>query len=93
MYGGRTLVDPRYVREAIDTWTGFILKLDVDTKGHSIIILTYDPGPLQVLQYLAYSELVAHLPTFDGPCKVPTLQSSLGMLDYTNLAADMADLQ
>jgi len=95
MWGGRTLVDGQHVRQAIDAYEGFVRNNvpDKDPKGHTIIIFTYDEGPLQVLQYIVYTEPVAGLPMFDGLKQVPTIESTLGMTDYLDLAGNIADLQ
>lgn len=95
MWGGRTLIESQHARQAIEAYGDFVQKLnpDLDPKGHTIIIFTYDEGPLQVLQYLVYTEPVEDLPLFEGLRQVPTVQSSLGMTDYLTLAANIADLQ
>ena len=95
MWGGRTLVESQHARQAIEAYGGFVrqLKPELDPKGHTIVIFTYDEGPLQVLQYLVYTEPVADLPMFDGLRQVPTVESSLGMTDYLDLAGNIADLQ
>jgi hypothetical protein len=42
---------------------------------------------------MVYTEPVADLPSFDELRSVPTIQSSLGITDYTTLAEDIAELQ
>lgn len=93
MWGGRTLIEGVHAKHAIDAYADFIPKLDDDPKGHTIIIFTFNGGPLKVLQYLAYTEPHADLPMFDNLRKVPTIQSSLGLTHYTTLAEDIAELQ
>jgi len=95
MWGGRTLIESQHARQAIEAYGGFVqqLKPELDPKGHTIIIFTNDEGPLQIIQYLVYTEPVADLLMFDGLRQVPTVESSLGMTDYLTLAGDIADLQ
>lgn len=93
MWGGRTLVESMHARQAISAYATFVQNLETDPNGHTIIIFTYDEGPLQLLQYMVYTEPVEDLPAFDDLRKVPTVQSSLGLTDYSTLAANIAELQ
>jgi hypothetical protein len=93
MWGGRTLIDSCHARQAIAAYEGFVNQQEVDSKGHTIFIATYDEGPLRLIQYMAYTEPQADLPIFDELRKVPTIESSLGLTDYTTLAQNIAGLQ
>ncbi|KAF5680607.1 FAD-binding domain-containing protein [Fusarium heterosporum] len=93
MWGGRTMLDPIHVRQAIAAYAGFVRKQEDNPKGHTIFIATYDEGPLRLLQYMVYTEPQSDLPMFDELRKVPAVQSSLGLTDYTALAQNIAGLQ
>ncbi|KAH0835162.1 hypothetical protein AYO21_10323 [Fonsecaea monophora] len=93
MWGGRTLVDPNCAQEAIEAYADFIPKLDVDPKGHTIVIFDTNGEEVIIRQYLVYSQPTPNLPMFHGLLKVPTLESPIGLTDYSALAADIADLQ
>lgn len=93
MWGGRTTIDSSHVETALEAFVDFIPKLDVDPKGHTIIIFDYLEGQVIVRQYLAYTQPIPDLPMFDRLRKVPTIDSSLGLTDYSDLAADIANFQ
>ncbi|KAH8898673.1 FAD-binding domain-containing protein [Thozetella sp. PMI_491] len=93
MWGGRTMIDSIHARQAIAAYAGFVKKQEADPKGHTIFIATYDEGPLRLLQYMVYTEPQSDLPMFDELRKVPTIESSLGLTDYTELAQNIAGLQ
>jgi len=93
MWGGRTMIDSIHARQAIAAYEGFVKKQEAHPKGHTIFIATYDEGPLRLLQYMAYTEPEADLPIFEELRKVPTIESSLGLTDYTALAQNIAGLQ
>ncbi|KAK5049448.1 hypothetical protein LTR84_004377 [Exophiala bonariae] len=93
MWGGRTLIDSSHSGQAIDAYAGFVHGLETDPKGHTILIFVCDQGSLQLLQYLVYTEPIAELPMFDGLRNVPTIESSLGLTDYSTLADNIANLQ
>lgn len=93
MWGGRTLIDSIHARQAIAAYEGFVKKQEVDPKGHTIFIATYDEGPLRLLQYMVYTEPQGDLPIFEELRKIPTIESSLGLTDYTTLAQNIAGLQ
>lgn len=93
MWGGRRFIESVHAKQAIDAYAGFVQKLEANPKGHTIIIFTYDEGPLQLLQYLVHTEPVEDLPVFDDLRKVPATESSLGMTDYSTLASNIANLQ
>ncbi|KUL89064.1 hypothetical protein ZTR_06120 [Talaromyces verruculosus] len=93
MWGGRRLIENVHARQAIDAYDSFVQKLEVNPEGHTIIIFTYDEGPLQLLQYLVHTEPVEDLPVFDDLRKVPATESSLGLTDYSTLASNIANLQ
>ncbi|KIW90104.1 uncharacterized protein Z519_09535 [Cladophialophora bantiana CBS 173.52] len=93
MWGGRTLVHPSHAQKAIEAYADFIPRLDVDSKGHTIVIFDSHAGEIIIRQYLVYSQPTPNLPMFDCLRKVPTLESPLGLTDYSVLAADIADLQ
>lgn len=93
MWGGRTTIDKVYARDALKAYTDFIPKLETDPKGHTIIIFDYFSQDVTVRQYMAYSQPVPDVPMFDGLRKIPTVDSSLGFTDYSNLAANIAELQ
>lgn len=93
MWGGRTLIDSTYSKNAIEAYADFIPKLDVDPRGHTIIIFDFLDRQVIVRQYLVYTEPTKDLQMFDRLRSVPTIQSSLGITDYSVLAADIAELQ
>ncbi|KAH7308921.1 hypothetical protein B0I35DRAFT_453531 [Stachybotrys elegans] len=93
MWGGRTMLDSIHARQAIAAYAGFVKMQEVDPKGHTIFIATYDEGPLRLLQYMAYTEPQPDLPIFEDLRKVPAIESSLGLTDYTTLAQNIAGLQ
>ncbi|KXJ93628.1 hypothetical protein Micbo1qcDRAFT_220247 [Microdochium bolleyi] len=93
MWGGRTIIDSMHARQAIAAYASFVEKQEAYPKGHTIFIATYDEGPLRLLQYIVYTEPQSDLPIFDNLRKVPTIQSSLGVTDYTDLAQNIAGLQ
>ncbi|OQU99402.1 FAD binding domain-containing protein [Cladophialophora immunda] len=90
---GRTLVDPNCAQEAIEAYADFVPRLDVDPKGHTIVIFDTNGEEVIIRQYLVYSHPKPNLPMYHGLLKVPTLESPLGLTDYSALAADIADLQ
>lgn len=92
-WGGRTMIDSSHARQAIAAYEGFVNRQEEDPKGHTIFIATYDEGPLRLIQYMVYTEPQADLPLFDELRKVPTIESSLGMTDYTTMAENIAGLQ
>lgn len=93
MWGGRTMIGSAHAKNAIEAYADFIPRLDVDPKGHSIIIFDALGGQVVVRQYIVYTEPKKDLPMFDRLREVPAVESSLGITDYTDLAADIADLQ
>ncbi|KAI4944260.1 hypothetical protein J4E91_008815 [Alternaria rosae] len=93
MWGGRTLIDSVHARQAIAAYEGFVSKQNANPKGHTIFIATYDEGPLRLIQYMVYTEPQADLPIFEELRKVPTIESELGLTDYTALANNIAGLQ
>ncbi|KAG7407195.1 Bifunctional solanapyrone synthase [Fusarium oxysporum f. sp. rapae] len=96
MWGGRTILDSIHDRQAIAAYTGFVKMQEADPKGpngHTIFIATYDEGPLRLLQYMVYTEPESDLHIFDELRKVPAIESSLGLTDYTALAQNIAGLQ
>jgi hypothetical protein len=93
MWGGRTTIDSSYAETAIKAYVEFMPKLMADPKGHTILIFDYVAEQVTVRQYLAYTEPVPDVPIFDCLRKVPTLDSTIGLTDYSDLAADVADLQ
>ncbi|EED16129.1 conserved hypothetical protein [Talaromyces stipitatus ATCC 10500] len=93
MWGGRTTIASAHAKDAIEAYADFIPRLDVDPKGHTIIIFDALGGEVVVRQYIVYTEPKKDLPMFDRLRQVPAVDSSLGIADYTDLAADIADLQ
>ncbi|KAF5232118.1 hypothetical protein FANTH_13114 [Fusarium anthophilum] len=93
MWGGRTMLDSAHSRQAIAAYAGFVKGQEADPKGHTIFIATYDEGPLRLIQYMVYTEPQSDLPVFDDLRKVPAIESSLGLTDYTALAQNIAGLQ
>ncbi|KAK5263214.1 hypothetical protein LTR96_011370 [Exophiala xenobiotica] len=92
MWGGRTLVNSIHARQAIAAYAGFVKMQQTDSQGHTIFIATYDEGPLRLTQYMVYTEPQGDLPIFEELRKVPTIESSLGLTDYTTLAQSIAGL-
>jgi FAD/FMN-containing dehydrogenase len=93
MWGGRTVIDNKYSKQALAAYVDFVGKQGAHPDGHTIFIATYDEGPLRLLQYMVYTEPKSDLPIFDELRKVPTIESSLGLTDYTDLAQNIAGLQ
>jgi len=93
MWGGRTLVEGLHDRQAIDAYAGFVDRLDSEPMGHTIIIFNYEEGPPHIHQYIVHTEPVENLPAFDDLRKVPAIESTLELTDYSDLAGNIADLQ
>ncbi|KAK4898462.1 hypothetical protein LTR27_004059 [Elasticomyces elasticus] len=93
MWGGRTLIEGIHDRQAIDAYATFVGNLKSEPLGHTIIIFNYDEGPLHMHQYIVHTEPVGDLPAFDCLRQVPTIESTLGTTDYSDLAGNIADLQ
>ncbi|KAI7971305.1 hypothetical protein EIK77_007359 [Talaromyces pinophilus] len=93
MWGGRTTVSSAYAKDAIEAYADFIPRLDADPKGHTIVIFDALGTEITVRQYIVSTQPKKDLPIFDRLRKVPAIDSSLDFTDYTDLAADIADLQ
>ncbi|KAK5049834.1 hypothetical protein LTR84_003952 [Exophiala bonariae] len=95
MWGGRTILNGKYSDDAIQAWCDFQFRLDEDPTGHSIIILTWENGFFQIMQYIVSTKPIADRPMFDQLRSIPVDEYPipLKMLDYTDLASDIADLQ
>ncbi|KAF4333054.1 FAD-binding domain protein [Fusarium beomiforme] len=93
IWGAQTTVDPTYRDQAIEAYADFNSKLRTDPKGHTILIFNHLYGEVEVLQYIVYTAPIPNRPIFDSLLKVPKLKSRLEITDYSDLAAEIADLQ
>ncbi|EXL66327.1 hypothetical protein FOPG_17493 [Fusarium oxysporum f. sp. conglutinans race 2 54008] len=93
IWGAQTTVNPTYRDQAIEAYADFNSKLWTDPKGHTILIFNHLYGKVEVLQYIVYTAPIPNRPIFDSLLKVPKLKSPLEIRDYSDLAAEIADLQ
>lgn len=93
IWGGRTTVVTHEADTALSAYVDFIPKLRQDPKGHTIIIFDSHRGQLIVRQYIVYTRPIPDLPMFDRLRSVPTIDSDIGLTNYSTIAADIANLQ
>ena len=93
MWGGRTTIAAEHAKDALSAYVDFNSKLKNNPKSHTIVIFDSWEGQLIVRQYIVSTQPKTDLPIFDRLRQVPALDGQLGLTNYSDLAADIAQLQ